>query len=118
MQVVIDTIISLVASLWWDIGVAGVIIIISSFPLISGFFTIVKILYTCWISRWYLTYVAADQLRWHPSNMHVISGMFDKSNISLTDQSTNGALATPTLDKFIHIFHRGQLQSLDVMTVI
>ena len=45
---------------------------ISSVPLISRFFTIVKTLVTYWISCSYLTGVAAAQLRWHLSNMNVI----------------------------------------------
>ena len=50
----------------------GVTKAISSVPLISRFFTIVKTLVTYWISCSYLTGVAAAQLRWHLSNMNVI----------------------------------------------
>ena len=45
---------------------------ISSVPLISRFFTIVKTLVTYWTSCSYLTGVAAAQLRWHMSNMNVM----------------------------------------------
>ena len=50
----------------------GVTEAISSVPLISRFFTIVKTLVTYWISCSYLTGVAAAQLRWHLSNINVI----------------------------------------------
>ena len=45
---------------------------ISSVPLITRFFTIVKTLVTYWTSCSYLTGVAAAQLRWHLSNMNVM----------------------------------------------
>ena len=45
---------------------------ISSVLLFSEFFAIVKTYVSCWISRLYLTGVAAAQLRGHMSNMNVI----------------------------------------------
>ena len=45
---------------------------ISTVPLISRFFTIVKTLVTYWTACSYLTGVAAAQLRWHLSNMNVM----------------------------------------------
>ena len=45
---------------------------ISSVPLFSEFFNIIKTYVTYWISRLYLTGVAAAQLRWHLSNINVI----------------------------------------------
>ena len=54
-----------------DSGV-GVTKLISSVPLFSKFFTIVKTDVCCWISGLYLTGVAAAQLRGHLSNMNVI----------------------------------------------
>ena len=45
---------------------------ISSVPLFSEFFSIIKTHVTYWISRLYLTGVAAAQLRWHLSNINVI----------------------------------------------
>ena len=45
---------------------------ISSVPLFSDFFSIVKPHVSYWISRLYLAGVAAAQLRWHLSNMDVI----------------------------------------------
>ena len=43
-----------------------------SFPLFSWFAITAKTLVTYWISRSYLTGVAAAQLRWHPSNTKVM----------------------------------------------
>ena len=51
---------------------AGVTKPISSVPLISRFFTIIKTLVTHWISCSYLTGVASAQLGWHLSNMNVM----------------------------------------------
>ena len=45
---------------------------ISSVPLFSDFFSIIKTHATYWISRLYLTGIAAAQLRWHLSNINVI----------------------------------------------
>ena len=45
---------------------------ISSVPLFSEFFSITKTHVSYWISRLYLTGVAAAQLRWHLSNINVI----------------------------------------------
>ena len=45
---------------------------ISSVPLFSEIFSIVKTHVSYWISRLYLTGVAAAQLRWHLSNINVI----------------------------------------------
>ena len=45
---------------------------ISSVPLFSLFFGITKTHVNYWISRSYLTGVAAAELRWHLSNMNVI----------------------------------------------
>ena len=45
---------------------------ISSVPLFSEFFSIIKTHVSYWISRLYLTGVAAAQLRWHLSNINVI----------------------------------------------
>ena len=50
----------------------GVTKTISSVPLYSDFFSIIKTHVSYWISRLYLTGVAAAQLRWHLSNMNVI----------------------------------------------
>ena len=59
---------------------------ISSVPLFSEFFNTVKTHVSYWISRLYLTCVAAVQLRWHLSNMNVIwknlTGTFAKSNFA------------------------------------
>ena len=44
----------------------------SSVPLFSYFLSIVNTHVSYWISRLYLTGVAAAQLRWHLSNMNVI----------------------------------------------
>ena len=44
---------------------------ISSIPLFSKFFNIIKTHVSYWISRLYLTGVAAAQLRWHLSNIDV-----------------------------------------------
>ena len=48
---------------------------ISSVPLFSQFFIIVKTYFSCYISRLYLTGVAAAQLRGHLSNINVIPGI-------------------------------------------
>ena len=56
---------------WWCSRV-GVTKPISFVPLFSEFFSIVKTHVRYRISRWYLTGVAAAQLRWHLSNMNVI----------------------------------------------
>ena len=45
---------------------------ISSVPLFSEFFSIVKTHFRYWISCLYLTGIAAAQLRWYLSNMNVI----------------------------------------------
>ena len=55
----------------WGPGV-GVTEPISSIPLFSYFFNITKIHVSYWISRLYLTGVAAAQLRWHLLNMNQI----------------------------------------------
>ena len=48
---------------------------ISSVPLFSQFFIIVKTYFSCYISRLYLTGVAAAELRGHLSNINVIRGI-------------------------------------------
>ena len=48
---------------------------ISSVPLFSEFFSIVKTYVRYWISRLYLAGIAAAQLRWYLSNMKVIQRM-------------------------------------------
>ena len=45
---------------------------ISSIPLFSEFFNIVKTRVSYWISRLYLTGVTTAELRWHLSNINVI----------------------------------------------
>ena len=45
---------------------------ISSVPLFSNFFRVIKTHVTYWISRLYLSGVVAAQLRWHLSNINVI----------------------------------------------
>ena len=55
--------------IWSGVGVTKPI---SSVPLFSEFFSIIKTYVTYWISRLYLTGVAAAQLRWHLSNVNVI----------------------------------------------
>ena len=45
---------------------------ISSVPLFSELFSIVKTHISYWMSRLYLTGVTAAQLRWHLSNINVI----------------------------------------------
>ena len=45
---------------------------ISSFPLFSEIFSIVKTHVSYWISHIFLTGVAAAQLQWHLSNINVI----------------------------------------------
>ena len=45
---------------------------ISSVPLFSEFFNLIKTHVIYWISRLYLTGVAGAQLRWHLSNINVI----------------------------------------------
>ena len=56
---------------FWRPGV-GVTKPISSVPLFSEFFSVIKTHVTYWISRLYLIGVAAAQLRWHMSNINVI----------------------------------------------
>ena len=55
--------------LWPGVGVTKPI---SSVPLFSEIFSIAKTHVCYWISRLYLTGVAAAQLRWHLSNINVI----------------------------------------------
>ena len=81
------------AILPWNRG--GVTKQISSFLLISLFFSIVKTQVKYWISRLYLTGIAAAQLRTCMSNMDVIQGswqvLLQERKICLP----NGALVTP-----------------------
>ena len=63
-----------IAAIFIGSGV-GVTKPISSVPLFSQIFCIVKTHFTCWISRLYLTGVAAAQLRGHLSHMNVIRGI-------------------------------------------
>ena len=58
-------------SRWWRSWV-GATKPISSVPLFSEIFNIVKTHVRYWISRLYLTGDAAAQLRWHMSNINVI----------------------------------------------
>ena len=63
------------ATTWTSTGV-GVTKPISAVPLFFKIFFIVKTHFSCWISRLYLTGVAAAQLRGHLSNMNVIQGIW------------------------------------------
>ena len=56
---------------------------ISSVPLFSEIFSIAKTHVSYWISRLYLTGVAAAQLRWHLSKINVIQII---QEVLLTDQ--------------------------------
>ena len=57
---------------WRCLSGVGVTKPISSVPLFSEIFSIAKTRVSYWISRLYLTGVAAAQLRWHLSNINVI----------------------------------------------
>ena len=63
---------------------------ISSVPLISRFFTIVKTLVTYWISCSYLTGVKYE------CEANNLTGTFARSKILLSEKLTNGDLVTPT----------------------
>ena len=56
-------------SIWSGVGVSKPIFAV---PLFSQFFRMIKTLFTCMISRSYLTGVTAAELRRHLTNMNVI----------------------------------------------
>ena len=68
---------------------------ISSVSLFPEIFSIVKTHVGYWVSRLYLTGVAAAQLRWHLSNINVIHLDNLRSNILLAEKLTSGALGPP-----------------------
>ena len=96
---------------------------ISCIPLFSEFFSIVKTHVSYWIPRLCLTGAAVIQLRWHLSNMNVISnnlrGTFARSKILLIEKLTNRTLVTPPLiclwpSCSIHSIGRSRAMSMDI----
>ena len=81
--------------------IVGVTKSISSVLLFSSFFRTVETQANFWISRLYLTGVAAAHAAAvttvkYECDSKNITDTFARSEISLTDKSTNGALVTPT----------------------
>ena len=89
---------------------------ISSVPLFSQFFIIVKTYFKCWISRLYLTSVAAAQLRRHLLNIECdsrnLTCTFTWSKILLTEKLTHGALVTPTPDPLWLYYKKSKIDTL------
>ena len=75
----------------------GVTKAISSVPLFSDFFSVVRTHASYWISHLYLTGVAAAQLWGYTRDSKNLRGTFARSKILLAQKLTSGALITPTL---------------------